>query len=84
MDLAVFPVKVVLLDVGGGTGRVSQFLRGIVVDALYHMVNQRQAAQELWHVLKPSGRIIIEEPDIRIFAVKLVALVEKLALMRSR
>ena len=34
-------------------------------------------------VLKPGGRLVIEEPDIDTFAVKLVALAEKLALMRS-
>jgi len=33
--------------------------------------------------VKPGGRIIIEEPDIRNFRVKLLALGEKLALMRS-
>jgi hypothetical protein len=31
----------------------------------------------------PGGQIIIEEPDIRNFAVKLIALGEKLLLMRS-
>jgi len=34
-------------------------------------------------VLKPGGRLVIEEPDVRCWQVKLVALVEKLALMRS-
>ena len=37
----------------------------------------------MWRVLKPGGRIIIEEPDIHHWAVKLIALGEKLALMRS-
>jgi hypothetical protein len=34
-------------------------------------------------VLKPGGRLVIEEPDITRFAVKLVALAERLALMGS-
>ena len=32
---------------------------------------------------KPGGRIVIEELDVRSFGIKLVALAEKLALMRS-
>lgn len=60
------------------------FARIIIVDALHHVVNPQQTAQELWRVLQPGGRIVIEEPDVRTFAVKLVALAEKLALMRSR
>jgi ubiquinone/menaquinone biosynthesis C-methylase UbiE len=116
-----------LLDVGGGTGRISQFFaektrqvvladlayqmllksqekdgllavnshseylpfpdrcfdRIVMVDALHHVCDQAKTAQELWRVVKPGGRIVIEEPDIRSKAVKLVALAEKLALMRS-
>jgi demethylmenaquinone methyltransferase/2-methoxy-6-polyprenyl-1,4-benzoquinol methylase len=116
-----------LLDVGGGTGRISQFLidktssifladlsfemlkqstekhglisinshseslpfpdqefdRVIMVDALHHVCDQQQTALELWRVIKPGGRIVIEEPDINRFIVKLVALGEKAALMRS-
>lgn len=34
-------------------------------------------------VLKPGGRLVIEEPDINRFPVKLIALGEKLALMGS-
>jgi demethylmenaquinone methyltransferase/2-methoxy-6-polyprenyl-1,4-benzoquinol methylase len=34
-------------------------------------------------VLKPGGRIVIEEPDIRTFAVKLIAIGETLLLMGS-
>jgi demethylmenaquinone methyltransferase/2-methoxy-6-polyprenyl-1,4-benzoquinol methylase len=116
-----------LLDVGGGTGRITQFLvnncsevilldtslemlqksrlkngltqingaseqipfqdnrfdRILMVDALHHVFDQQKTAQELWRVLKPGGRIVIEEPDISKFGVKMVAIAEKIALMRS-
>jgi demethylmenaquinone methyltransferase/2-methoxy-6-polyprenyl-1,4-benzoquinol methylase len=116
-----------LLDVGGGTGRVSQHLqkrvaetwildlsrgmlrqtagklnlipcqgmaealpfagesfpRIVAVDSFHHFHNHRLAAQELLRVLEPGGTLVIEEPNIRRFPVKLVALGERLALMRS-
>ena len=121
------PVSGVLLDAGGGTGRVSQFLRDqvdqvviadlsydmllqahakeglhptcshteklpfqneffdrvIMIDALHHVCDQAETAQELWRVLKPGGRIVIEEPDVRTFGVKVLAVAEKLVGMRS-
>ena len=124
---AGLPVSGALLDAGGGTGRVAQFMSGkadlvvvvdlsckmlvearqkdglhpvcspseklpfpddtfariIMVDALHHVINQRATIDELWRTLQPGGRLVIEEPDVRAFAVKLVALAEKLALMRS-
>jgi ubiquinone/menaquinone biosynthesis C-methylase UbiE len=124
---ADLPTSGMLLDVGGGTGRVSEALQGmassrviadlslgmlrqasakdglrtvcshseklpfadetferiIMVDALHHVCDQEETAQELWRVLKSGGRIVLEEPDIRIFSIKMVALFEKLALMRS-
>ncbi len=122
------PTGGALLDAGGGTGRVSASLRGLVdrvvvsdlspqmlrqastkhgltpvrahaeslpfpsasfdrvlvVDALHHFCDQRDAITDLLRVLRPGGRLVIEEPDLRRFAVKLVAVAEKLALMRSR
>ena len=116
-----------LLDVGGGTGRVSAPMRGevkelflgdysfamlreakkknllaplqlsslhlpfqndsfdriLVVDALHHFPEQQTAARELLRVLKVGGRLVIEEPNIHHFGVKIVALMEKLALMGS-
>jgi SAM-dependent methyltransferase len=59
------------------------FERVIMVDALHHVCDQHETAVELWRVLKPGGRIVIEEPDVRTFSVKVIALAEKLALMRS-
>jgi demethylmenaquinone methyltransferase/2-methoxy-6-polyprenyl-1,4-benzoquinol methylase len=122
------PVSGALLDAGGGTGRVAQFIDGqarpvvvadlsrkmlaevrrkaglrpvcshteslpfpggtfariIMVDALHHVCDQRATADELWRTLRPGGRLVIEEPDVRVFVVKLVAVAERLALMRSR
>lgn len=126
-ELAKLPTSGALLDAGGGTGRVAQFMsakasrvvvadlsldmlrqaaqkdhllaacshsetlpfaddyfeRIIMIDALHHVCNQEETAQELWRVLAPGGYLVIEEPDLRTFAVKLIALAEKLALMRS-
>ncbi len=126
-ELLLLPIKGNLLDVGGGTGRVSQFFlkdtgnvfladlshkmlvesrskrgliptcshseylpypegqfeRIIIVDVLHHVCDQQLTINEMWRVLKPGGRIIIEEPDIRHWAVKFVALAEKIAFMRS-
>ncbi|MEM5776624.1 MAG: class I SAM-dependent methyltransferase, partial [Anaerolineaceae bacterium] len=97
-----------LLDAGGGTGRVAQYLRGqsgpvvvadlsrkmlletcrkdgliavrapaeklpfadgtfsriIMVDALHHVRSQAHTAAELWRVLRPGGRIVIQEPEV--------------------
>ncbi len=55
-----------------------------IVDALHHVIDQKQTCKELWRVLKPGGRLVIEEPDIHRMAVKLLALGEKLLLMRSK
>ncbi len=126
--LARLPTTGSLLDAGGGTGRVAQFLRGqarqivvtdlscrmlrqarskpglspvcahaerlpfpgesfdriVMVDALHHVCDQQRTAAELWRVLRPGGWLVIEEPDIRVPAIRLLALAEKLALMRSR
>jgi len=115
-----------ILDVGGGTGRVTVLLkpitrqvivvdsarrmltqaqnkgldclltlsehlpfekgtfdRIILVDALHHVIDQQQTLKEMWRLLAPGGKMIIEEPDIHHWLVKLVAWGEKLLLMRS-
>ena len=59
------------------------FERIIMVDTLHHVCDQRETVDELWRTLQPGGRLVIEEPDLRLFGVKLLALAEKLALMRS-
>ncbi|HSL47326.1 MAG TPA: methyltransferase domain-containing protein [Anaerolineales bacterium] len=59
------------------------FDRVLMVDALHHVINQAETVRELYRVLKVGGRLVIEEPDVRTFAVKLIAVAEKLLLMRS-
>ncbi len=61
----------------------NSFDRIIMVDAFHHVRNQSQTADELWRAITPGGRILIIEPDIRRFAVKLIALGEKALFMRS-
>ena len=127
IKLANLPVDGVILDAGGGTGRIAQFLqdqaafvvvadlslemlvqaqakeglltacshterlpfeehsfdRIIMIDALHHVCDQMETAQELWRLVKPGGRIVIEEPDVRTWGVKALAVAEKLLGMRS-
>jgi ubiquinone/menaquinone biosynthesis C-methylase UbiE len=56
----------------------------VMVDALHHVAEQGRSAAEMYRVVRAGGTIVIEEPDIRRPAAKLVALLEKLAWMRSR
>jgi demethylmenaquinone methyltransferase/2-methoxy-6-polyprenyl-1,4-benzoquinol methylase len=59
------------------------FSRVFAVDAFHHFSDHGAAVGELLRVLEPAGRLVIEEPDITRLPVKMVALLEKLALMRS-
>jgi ubiquinone/menaquinone biosynthesis C-methylase UbiE len=127
-DLLRLPVSGLMLDEGGGTGRVSyplrqhvgrvvvadtslpmllqakrkgrlcivksdaeslpfsdeSFDRVLIVDALHHFADQEQSLGEVVRVLKKGGRMVIEEPDVRRWTVKVAALAEKLLLMKSR
>lgn len=128
IDFLDLPLNSRILDAGGGTGRVGQWLhknssqtvivdlsiamlrqaadkkglvtvcskteempfpdysfdRIVMVDTLHHVINQVKTAQEMWRLVKPGGKIVIEELNIENFGVKLVAIAEKIALMRSR
>ncbi len=127
LRLLDLPPDAVLLDAGGGTGRVAialhdlvgcvvivdlsmvmmkyaadkglrcvnapveflpfssgSFDRVIMMDVLHHVQNQKSSADELYRALRPGGRLVIIEPDIHKFSIKLIALAEKLLLMRSK
>jgi ubiquinone/menaquinone biosynthesis C-methylase UbiE len=64
--------------------RAAAFERIVMVDAYHHLEHQEDSLAELWRVLVPGGRLVIEEPDILRLSVRWVALVERLAQMRSR
>jgi len=127
-SLLDLPAQGSMLDVGGGTGRVSaplqQWVKHLVVadvsramlrraqkrggmwpvrsmaerlpfadgvfdrvlaaDALHHFRSQLVAVKELIRVLSHGGRMVVEEPDITRPLIRLLALMEKLAMMKSR
>ncbi len=61
----------------------SIFDRVIMVDAIHHVADQVRSAAELLRVLRLDGILVLQEPDIRKLAVKFIALIEKILLMRS-
>jgi demethylmenaquinone methyltransferase/2-methoxy-6-polyprenyl-1,4-benzoquinol methylase len=61
----------------------ASFDRVFAIDALHHFSDHHTAIGELLRILRPAGRLVIEEPDIKRFSVKLIALAERLALMKS-
>jgi ubiquinone/menaquinone biosynthesis C-methylase UbiE len=63
--------------------RDQSFTRIVMIDALHHVADYLKTIGELWRVLTPGGWIVIEEPDIDATPVKIMAILEKLALMRS-
>ncbi len=64
--------------------RDGAFDRVLVVDALHHFFDRQAAIREFIRVLKPGGRLVIEEPDRRHWIIKALAVAEKMAIMRSR
>lgn len=122
-----FPCNGKVLDVGGGTGRITRdllnvhqniilvdsslgmlsvanrnlrinftlclaeklpfspesFERVILIDTLHHVFDASIALRECLRVLKKGGLLIIQEPDIEQWGGKMIALLEKILLMRS-
>ena len=59
------------------------FSRVIMADALHHVRDPLLCAREMLRVLQPGGRLVILEPDIDQLSGKIIAVLEKLLLMRS-
>ncbi len=59
------------------------FDRVLMVDAFHHVIEQAETARDMFRALKPGGLLVIQEPDIHRWVVKLIAVLEKMALMRS-
>ena len=55
----------------------------VMVDTLHHLINPSVAINEIIRILDKQGLFIIEEPDIRNWKIKLIAIFEKILGMRS-
>lgn len=64
--------------------RSDAFPHILMVDTFHHLRDQAASVAELLRALAPAGRLVLQEPDIRRPVIKLIALGEKLLLMRSR
>jgi demethylmenaquinone methyltransferase/2-methoxy-6-polyprenyl-1,4-benzoquinol methylase len=64
--------------------RSSGLHRILSVDTYHHLRDQGRAAAELMRTLASPGRLVLQEPDISHRGVKLIALGERVLLMRSR
>ncbi len=60
------------------------FDRVIIVDALHHMRDQQAALREAWRVLRPGGRLVLEEPNPAHPVGRAIAIGERLLGMPSR
>ncbi len=59
------------------------FQRVIMVDSYHHLADQERSLKEAWRVLDREGVLVVEEPDIESFSVKMMAVGERLLRMRS-
>lgn len=64
--------------------RTNRFDLILMVDAFHHVADHTKTLKELTRMTSSAGMAILEEPDIQHWFVKLIALVEKLLLMRSQ
>lgn len=64
--------------------RDGAFDRVMAVDALHHFFDLQRAIREFVRVLKPGGRLLIEEPDRRHRIIRALTVAEKMLFMRSR
>ena len=59
------------------------FLLILMVDTLHHLISPELAINEIIRILDRQGLFVIEEPDIRNWKIKIIAIFEKVLGMRS-